>query len=96
MEITERGFTLEKEIQILDIIQEIVPNNSWIKQISPQNFIKDIDIKVAINNKKDIMVQIKPKDKNYYTGFDEFERSRFYLYETFESKNLDCEGKATN
>ena len=40
------------------------------------------------------MVQIKPKDKNYYTGFDEFERSRFYLYETFDNKNRDCEGKA--
>jgi hypothetical protein len=31
MEITETGFELEKEIKILDIIQEIVPNNSWIK-----------------------------------------------------------------
>ena len=38
------------------------------------------------------MVQIKPKEINYYTGHDEFERSRFYLYETFENKLLDCDG----
>ena len=56
MEIKNGGFSVEKEIQILDIIQEIVPNNSWIKQINPQNFIKEIDIKIAINNKKDVMV----------------------------------------
>ena len=56
MEITDKGFKLEKEIQILDIIQEIVPNNSWIKKINPQDFIKEIDIQIAINNKKDIMV----------------------------------------
>ena len=31
MEIKNGGFSVEKEIQILDIIQEIVPNNSWIK-----------------------------------------------------------------
>lgn len=40
------------------------------------------------------MVQIKPKARNYYTGTEEWERSRFYLYETFETREKDCEGKS--
>ena len=56
MQITDQNFQLEKEICILEIIKEIVPATSWVKRIDPKNFIKEIDIQIAINNKKDIMI----------------------------------------
>jgi hypothetical protein len=50
MQITDIGFQLKKEICILNIIKELVPGTSWVKRIDPKDFIKEIDIQIAINN----------------------------------------------
>ena len=80
-----------KQINILEICQELVPPNSWLSVMTPEMFIKDVDINFSINNHKDVMIQIKAKHKQ--DERDEFKRSTFYLFEKFQESQ---KGKKNN